>query len=335
MNHMLPRPRFWAETAEQIRTRRSMLGELLIYMLIYVICVFAQSILIAIPMTAWMLSSQGASMMSSLMNGASPQELVLELIGEMPDWLAPVSLFAAAVLGAAAILYTRRFQKRDLASMGLRRGGAAGEFLLGFVLGLVLFGAAVAVGSAAGGYRVLSGIPADVPWLVCFAALLGCLVQGAAWELLVRGSFAPALGARYPLIFALLLSSLFPAMLQSGGTMLSMLGLNNLLLSLLLGIWVIKRGRLWGACALHGAWSFAGSFLFGFAPAGEHGGVRLLDVDLDLYRPLLSGGEEGPQASICVTIVLLAGIGAVLALRPRDPAPEPLPAPDEQAANFL
>ena len=93
-----------------------------------------------------------------------------------------------------------------------------------------------------------------------------------------------------------------------------MLGLNSLLLALLLGIWVLKRGNLWGACAIHAAWIFVGSFLFGFAPAGEHAGIRLLDMDTDAFRPLLTGGDFGPEASICATVVLLAALALLLAL---------------------
>ena len=159
------------------------------------------------------------------------------------------------------------------------------------------------------------------------------MLQGASLELLIRGYYTPSLGGRYPVGLTLLLSTLAPVMLQSGGSLFSLSAVNALLLGLLLGIWCLKRGNLWSACALRGAWLFASGWLFDFAPAGKHTGVRLLDVDVDLFRPSLSGGAYGPQAGLCVTVVLLAGLMLVLALKPLDPAPQ---APrDEQAANYL
>ena len=104
------------------------------------------------------------------------------------------------------------------------------------------------------------------------------MLQGASLELLIRGYYTPSLGGRYPVGLTLLLSTLAPVMLQSGGSLFSLSAVNALLLGLLLGIWCLKRGNLWSACALRGAWLFASGWLFDFAPAGKHTGVRLLDV---------------------------------------------------------
>ena len=63
--------------------------------------------------------------------------------------------------------------------------------------------------------------------------------------------------------------------------------------------------------------------------------TEAMDVDADAYKPLLTGGIYGPQASICATVILLAAIGAALALKPRDPAPVQEPEQNERPANFL
>lgn len=333
MNAMLPRPRFWAETALQLKTRSSMLGELMVFLLLYVIATMAQGFLTAIPMTAWMMTTQSDKLLSAISAGQSPQTIVLKLMGELPDWVILVSLFSSAALGVAALVYCLKFQKRSPASMGLR-GKALPECLLGFALGLGLLLAAFGLGSALGGFRLLEERP-EASILSLLAALLGCLVRGTALELLLRGYLAPSLGGRYPVILALSMSTLLSVMLEPAGGLLDLATLNRLLLALLLGIWVIKRGSLWSACALHGAWLFATGFLFGFAPAGEHGGIRLLDVDADLYRPLLSGGQYGPEASLCVSLVLLAALAVILALKARDPAPDQTPPRRERPANFL
>ena len=333
MNLMLPRPGFWALTAREMKTRFSMLGELLILMLLHVIASFASSLLLSIPMAAWVMGSGGSSFLDVMYEGGSIQIALSALLDTMPDWMMIVALFASVAMGIAALVYCRKFQRRSLASMGLARGGT-GEYLLGLAVGLILFGAVLAVGVAAGGFRLAAERPAGVLGLTALA-LLGCAVQGASAELLFNAYFAASLGARYPAVFALLMSSLARVMLQSGFAVFSMGGLNALLLALFLGIWVIKRGSLWSACAIQGAWSFASGFLFQCTPEGQHSGIRLLDVDVDFFRPLLTGGEGGPQSSICATVILLAAVGAVLALKPRDPAPDQTPPSHEQAGNNL
>ena len=336
MNQLLPRPSFWAETALQMKTRFSLMGELLAFLLLYLISSMAQGFLSTVPITAWMMGTQGDSLMAALAAGESPQAMILKLMDQLPDWITLVMLLASAVTGVAALIYVRKFQKRSLASMGLR-GRALPEALLGFVAGLGLICAVLALGSAMGGFTLLTEQePEGTRLLWVLAALFCCLVRGTALELLLRGYFAPSLGGRYPVGLALGVSTFLSATLESGGSLLSLMGLNSLLLSLLLGIWVVKRGSLWGSCALHGAWLFAVGFLFGFAPAGTaHTGIRLLDVDVDVYRSAISGGQYGPEASLCVTLVLLAALAAVLALRPKDPAREQSPAPDERPENFL
>lgn len=269
------------------------------------------------------------------MGGASMERVAREIMARMPDWMSLMQLFASAIMGVTAVVYSRAFQKRSFAAMGLRGRAPVLEYLAGFAVGLVLFAAVVALGAAAGGFRLLAGAPSERQWALCLIALLGCVVHGAALELLIRGCFAPSLGARYPVVFALLLSSITPPMLQAGENLFSMTTLNSLLLGLFLGIWVIKRGRLWGACAIHAAWTFAGSFLFGLTGEGEYGGIRLLHMVSDVYRPLLTGGDRGAQASICVTVVLLAAIAGVLAIRAKDPALPRKPEQTDRPANFL
>ena len=336
MNPMLPRPRFWAETAAQMKTRFTMFGHTMILMLLYLIATSAAGILLMVPMFLWLMTTQSETILEGMTAGLPTQELLLKLVEEMPDWMLLASLFATAgAMGFAAVFFCRKFQKRDLASMGLRREGALGEYLLGFAVGLALFGGVTAVGVAAGGFRLGTWSPEPARLLAALIALLGCAARGAALELLFRGYYAPSVGARYPVILTLAISTLLPGVLEAGDSLLSMGVLNSLLLGLLLGIWIIKRGSIWGACAIHGAWSFAAAFLLDFAEAGKHGTLGLIPVDVDAYRSLLTGGEYGPEASICATVVLLAGLGVALALRAKDPAEDQGLPTDERPENNL
>jgi membrane protease YdiL (CAAX protease family) len=330
MNKMLPRPRFWADAALQIRNPRPFFSEMLVYLVLTFLAYLGQSIIIAIPVSGWLLQSESESMMEALSAGESIQSLILRYMEQMPDWMVPVSLAAGGTMGVVAVVYCLKFQKRNLVSMGLGGKRRGLEFLAGLILGAVLLCAAVGLGVAAGGYRFVSASP-DFGRLGLLAlTFLACLIYGASLELLTRGYFAPSLGSRAPVGFALTVSTLAAAFMQAGGSLFSLTAANHVLLGLVLGILVLKRGNLWCACALHSAWVFAESFLFDVAPAEAHGSLRLFEVDADQYRPLISGGEYGPANSICTTVVLLAAVAVVLALKAKDPLPpEPEPAAAE------
>jgi len=337
MNHMLPRPRFWAEAAVQIQTRRSLFAELLIYLLLTLIGYLGQALIISIPVSGWLLQTQSDAMLKELEAGQSMQAMILRFMDNMPDWVAVLSLFGSAVIGAAAVFYCLKFQKRKLSSMGLCRKGWALELLSGLLLGTALVGAVIALGAAVGGYRLMSPTPSAVEPGLLLLSFLGCLVYGVSLELLTRGYFAPTVGARTPVAVALFYATFASSLMQAGGSPFSLPVANHLLFGLFLGICAVKRGNLWSACATHSAWLFAENFLFNVAPAGEHRGIHLFKVDADSFRPVLSGGAYGISNSICTTIVLLAAVAAVLALPARDSAPiEPkTPAEDEQHSNFL
>ena len=333
MNPMLPRPKFWAEAAEQKQTRFTLIGELLIFLVLTYLSAVGQMLLLAIPVIPWMFSEQSAQVMSAVTSGEL-ESVLQKLLLAMPDWILLCALFAYAAMGAVVIFYCRRFQRRTLASMGLR-GKPLAEALLGFAAGLLLFGAVLALGVGLGGFQLRFGSVSDGAWLPVLGALLGCLVQGAAMELLVRGYFAPSVGARVPVPYALLFSTLFSVLFQrSYAGVDTVEGINVLLLGLVLGVWVIKRGNLWSACTLHGAWLFAANYLFSFAPADQHAGIYLLRVDTDVFRTALTGGEAGPQASLCTTLVLLAALALALTLHAKEPAPA-VPKQNERPENIL
>ena len=336
MNNMLPRPQFWAETANCLRRRHSAFGELLIYYLLCFLAFLLQSVLISIPMAGRILQTKSDELMQAFENGTLTQDYILTLLEQMPDWMSVFVMFAGVTIGLAAVFYCRRFQKRSFSSMGLCGKHRIAECVLGVAVGMSLVTAVIALGAATGGYRLFYTRPSGNTGGRLLLAALGCVVYGSSLELMTQGYFAPTLGAGRPVALALVLSSLVSGMMHSGDAAFSVGTFNGLLLGLLLGIWVLKRGNLWGACGLHAAWLFTENYFFDVAPADAHSRLRLFAADADPFRPLLSGGEYGPMYSICATVILLAALAAVLALKPRDvAAPQDPAAPDAQQTNFL
>lgn len=331
MNQLFPRPGFWDEAARQDQTRFTMLGEFLIFWLLFLVAMFGQSILWSAMMLPWMFGEQGAAAIAALPSDMSMEQAVTELIQRLPDWMRILDNLAYLTLGLTTIIYCRKVQKRSLRSMGLR-GCFLTEYALGLLIGALIFGSVLGLGMITGAYRLeLSDVSGERLWMV-LCALPASVVQGASMELLVYGYFAPSLGKTRPVSLAILMSALAPAMLYSN--LASLVGLNSLLLGMVLGVWVLKRGNLWGACGCYGIWLFACNFLCGFATAGQHEGIYLLPVQIDPHRVTLTGGNAGPLGGICTTVILVGLLMLILPLRAKDPAP-PRPQQDEQAEKYL
>jgi membrane protease YdiL (CAAX protease family) len=77
-----------------------------------------------------------------------------------------------------------------------------------------------------------------------------------------------------------------------------------------------RTGSLWWAIGFHSSWDWAQSFLYGVADSG-------LMVRGHLYathpvgRPYLSGGLTGPEGSLLLLPVMLAGVAAIFLTLPR------------------
>ena len=90
------------------------------------------------------------------------------------------------------------------------------------------------------------------------------------------------------------------------------------LFGVLASLYVLRRGNLWGACAIHSMWNFAQGNLFGAAVSGNRSGPSLLRAEAIASgsASLWNGGAFGPEGGLAVTLVLLAGIAVLLFLIP-------------------
>lgn len=142
------------------------------------------------------------------------------------------------------------------------------------------------------------------------------VLQVLAEELLFRGWLLPALAARLRLWAAVFLSSAAFAGFHLIGGAAAPLSLVNLMLG---GIWfallALRSGGILAPVAAHYGWNVAEDLGLGLIPnpgRGEFGAV----LDRDMVGPTLwGGGEEGLNASIAMTLVLVAMILPLLAPR--------------------
>ena len=252
-------------------------------------------------------------------------------------------LVAAAVVAVADLMWVLPLLEAQLpALLGERAGDAA---LVEFLFNAVIFGVliiAALIGGAVERRRVIAAGEQPVPMAaiglavggfgvtaaVGYAALSGTLVAGQApsaavtmlaWgagtiaiqacgeEIFFRGWLQPGLARRWSLVPALIVTAIaFAALHVIGGARAPVSLLNLLLGGLVFGLFAAQGRGLAAAAAMHWAWNATEQLVWGLDPNPGVGGFGAI-ADRDLVRQGWWGGsDEGLNASIGMTFVLVA-----------------------------
>ena len=211
-------------------------------------------------------------------------------------------------------LWVILFERRSLAAIGLN-ANFLGRFLRGYGLGLAFL--AVVVGGIwlLGGYQVEAGGSVALVVLIPAAwVLLGFIVQGSTEEIFMRGWLMGVITSRHGIAWGVVVNSAIFSLLHGANIEMSaelVFGLANILLvGVMLSLYAIKEGSLWGVCGWHAAWNWLLASGFGLPVSGHDSPVSPILIDLADAPDAawwLTGGVFGPEASAVTTVVLLAG----------------------------
>ncbi len=224
--------------------------------------------------------------------------------------------------------WLRLFERRRFRTIGLDGGGAFVQYGRGLLVGLVMFGAGVAIMSLFG-YMEVRGVNLGfAAWSGVLIVFAGWVVQGAAEEVLARGFLMPIIGARWhPLIGVILSSSIF-GLLHLFNPNLSWLAMVNLVLfGLFAALYALWEEGLWGVFAIHSVWNWAQGNLFGLPVSGQPFSSNTLLEMTETGPDLLTGGAFGPEGGLVVTgvLVISALVVWLIARRPQEHAQRSLP----------
>jgi hypothetical protein len=142
------------------------------------------------------------------------------------------------------------------------------------------------------------------------------MIQGMNEELLCRGYFMVSLARRQHLAVAVVISSVAFGLLHLPNANVSWLAvLNIVLFGCLMGFYILKRGNIWGAGAIHTAWNFAQGNVFGISVSGMAPMPSVFSFAPTGSGDLIGGGAFGIEGGLAATIVLLVGTVLVLFLK--------------------
>lgn len=212
---------------------------------------------------------------------------------------------ALAALMGGALTGVRPLAAGDrplaMAGLGVLMGAAGVVLATGYavIAGATMTGAGASIGPALG------------------IGLVLVLIQSGTEELFLRGWLQPVLARAWGGWIAVLLSALVFAGLHLLGGGRSPVTMANLMLGgILFGLLAWRGSGIAGAVAAHYSWNLIEGLVLGLDPNPGVGSFGALwDIDL-VGNPLWGGSDEGLNASIAMTIVLVALV-VPLAIRAR------------------
>lgn len=295
----------------------------LIFVLVFFIANTVCSMIQSVPLSIYSFSAlfnneEFHELVAKLEEGAltfeeytdSATNLIIIIVSSLPFWITLISLFSTIAIIATSIIYCVKFEKRSISSMGIRKKDIAKEYLLGMGIGSVMFALSYLFAYLCGAVTISLNEYIS-PFIILF--FLAFVIQGASEELLVRGYYMVSLARDTTIPISIGLSSVLFGLLHianAGFTFIAFV--NIILMGIFLGIYVFKRGDIWGACAIHTMWNFVQGNIFGSRVSGIVIEKSVFTTTYNEDLSFISGGAFGLEGSLCVTLILLVSILLVL-----------------------
>ena len=233
------------------------------------------------------------------------QTLHQSLTDKTGDFRLILSLLAFGFVLNTVFRWTRKVEKRPIRTLGFYKENFLSALLKGYGLGLSLFILALAGLVVLGQYQ-FDSIHLDTYSLAfTLFTIPFWILQGTTEEVVARTWLLPQLASRTNLKLAVLISSLFFALLHVGNSGLTLLSLVNLFLfGVAMSLYLLKTDTIWGIGGIHGAWNFAQGNLFGVLVSGQSSGTSIMKFTPQGNQDWLSGGSFGIEGSIMSSIIL-------------------------------
>ncbi|MBS7230326.1 CPBP family intramembrane metalloprotease [Flavobacterium psychroterrae] len=244
------------------------------------------------------------------------QQIAGKLLGLTPLEKDLRNLFKGIIVSALAItsyiLFFKNYEKRKVTELSVNR--LAQNLIFGTLVGFVLQSLTILGMYLNGSYSVIAVNPVSFILIPLTVAFTIAIIE----EILVRGIIFRILEEKLGTYIALSISAIIFGALHlanANSTLLS--GLRITVAGFLLGAAFVYSRNLWFPIALHFAWNFTQSGIFGAITSGNEKTSSLL-VSKIQGSALITGGQFGPEGSIQATIFCFIGAIVLLALSQRD-----------------
>ncbi|MFJ8690684.1 CPBP family intramembrane glutamic endopeptidase [Micromonospora wenchangensis] len=213
-------------------------------------------------------------------------------------------LLGAATAVATLLAYrwvVRRTERREVTE--LIRAGAGGRIVRGTFVGCAMFAVVIITIALLGGYHVHG-----VGSVTGVVGLFGFMAAAAVTEeLLFRGLLFRLVEERLGTWLSLLLTGVLFGLVHLANPDATVWGATAITVEagFLLAACYAATRTLWVPIGLHFGWNFAAAGIFSVVVSGNGESQGLLDATMS-GPTLLTGGDFGPEASLCTVLAGLA-----------------------------
>ncbi|OXG09200.1 hypothetical protein BC749_101680 [Flavobacterium araucananum] len=217
-------------------------------------------------------------------------------------------LFVSASCVLSYILFFKKYDKRAVTEFAAK--GLAKNLFIGTMIGFILQSLTILVIYLNGSYSVLHINPISfilIPFAIMFtvAIIEEVLVRGIIFRILEE-----KLGTYISLTISSVLFSVFH-LLNPNGTLISAICITAA--GFLMGAAFIYSRNLWMPIALHFAWNFTQSGIYGAITSGNEKTNSLVEAKIQ-GPEFITGGAFGPEGSIQAIVFCILGTVFLLAL---------------------
>jgi len=215
-------------------------------------------------------------------------------------------VFVSSSVIISYVLFFKNYERRKVVEFAYQ--GLVKNLIIGASVGFILQSLTILVIYLNGGYRIVAINPLSFIVIRFVTMLTVSIIE----EVLVRGIIFRITEEKLGSYIALTISSLIFGALHLANPHSSLLsGLCVTTAGFLLGSVFIYSRNLWFPIALHFAWNFTQSGIFGAVTSGNEKSSSLLEAKIQGLE-IITGGEFGPEGSIQATLICL--IAAVIFL---------------------
>lgn len=284
--------------------------EILIFLAVFVVSSIGQ-VLVMLPGELILLAQNADYRSAAAAGDIEAAAAAAAQIGSS-DLYMVFSLFATIGMTVVVILFCRLIQKRKPDTLGFIKSGMGKEYLIGLVVGFVMFSSAVLICVAAGAIKI-EGFSETFSIGMFILFLLGFMLQGMAEEVLCRGYVMVSIARRYSMWTAVISNAVIFAALHLLNNGISVPAFINLVLfGVFASLYFVKKGNIWGIAAVHSVWNLVQGNFWGLRVSGMTAECSVLRSTMAEGRELLNGGAFGPEGGLGVSVVLIVGICVLL-----------------------
>ena len=213
------------------------------------------------------------------------------------------------------LAWVRFVERRSLESIGFRGEHKVRDFLRGHALGLAGIAGIVLAIWIVGGLQVTAVAPvlSQPEFLVPILLLVFTFaLQASVEEILIRGWLLSVLAKKFNVPVAVVVSSALFSLLHFSRGQHWLVTLGTFLFALFACAWVLRARNVLGIMGWHAGWNWLLAVGFGLPVTGLDVGIPGLIADMQPVGAFwLTGGAQGPEASVVCLAYFVLGIAAL------------------------